>query len=116
MSKISQKGLEKAIKNYLMTLEPVAKNVSKKSTSFVTADGAVVIKEEKGDLYIEEQPAASFAMAVARGVHEHVAQYVHETVVGKLNELTQQYNQLRQDVIDAAIPVSAQEVSEIPTS
>lgn len=78
---ISQKGLEKAIKKYLMTLEPMAKDVPKKTEASANPDGTVSIKEEKGDSFMEKQPANAFAKAFAKAVYEHVDPHLGQTIV-----------------------------------
>lgn len=45
---------------------------------------------------------------------EGFANYVEETLVGKLNELIDQYNQLRTDYNDSTVPTSAAEVTKLP--
>ncbi|MFW9801052.1 MAG: hypothetical protein ACFFFC_00245 [Candidatus Thorarchaeota archaeon] len=113
MSKISKKGLEKSIKKYLTSLEPVAKGVPIKIQTSSNADGSIAIKEQKGDVYLEDQMATSFSKAISQAVSEHVSLFIHDVVVGKLNELIGEYNQLRADVITGGISTTSTEVEEI---
>ena len=116
MSKISKTALEKAIKKNLMTLEPMAKDIAKKTQATTNPDGTVSVKSEKGDSYLEKQPANAFAKSIATAIDEHVSLYIHDTVVAKVNELIDQYNQLRLDVIAGAIPTTATQVDKITTT
>lgn len=116
MSKISLVGFEKALKNYLMTLEPMAKNVPTKSQASSSADGTMSVKQEKGDIFLDKQQASAFAKAISKAADEHFSSYIHDIVVQKINELIDQYNQLRLDVIAGAIPTTATEVDKISTT
>lgn len=116
MSKISKAALEKAIKKNLMTLEPMAKNVPKKSSASSNSDGSMTVKQEKGDMYLDKQQSTAYAKSIAKAIDDHVSVYVHDTVVAKVNELIGEYNQLRLDVIAAAIPTTSSAVSKISTT
>jgi hypothetical protein len=116
MSKISEKGLEKTIKKYLTSLEPMAKDITTKTQVISNSDGSVSIKEQKGDIYLEDQPAMAFSKSIGTAINEHISFYIHEVVVDKLNELIEEYNQLRADVIIGGISTSATEVEKISTT
>lgn len=72
MSLLSQKGLEKAIKKYLTTLEPIAKDVVKKSETTTAADGSMSVKQQRGDIYMDDQMASALAKSLAKAIAEHL--------------------------------------------
>ena len=114
MAKISKKGLEKAIKRYLTSLEPVVKGAVTSAEAHQNPDGTVTVKEQRGDIFMDVQQASSLAKSLSSAIDDHISLYVHETVVSKLNELIAQYNQLRTDIIAVPIATTSNEVDEIP--
>ena len=96
-----------------MTLEPMAKNVPTKAEAISAPDGTMTIKQEKGDVYLHAQQSLAFAKSISQGIDEHISEYIHNTVVVKLNELIEEYDQLLLDIIAGGIPTTAQHVNKI---
>lgn len=105
--KISQKGMADLILKYLTTLVPVATNVTLKVEKG---------KPVKGDAYLPKDISTVIAKSLAKALFEHVVGYIDNPVVTKINELIGEYNQLRTDIITAAIPTTAASVDKIPTT
>jgi len=118
--KVSQQGLEDALKKYLQELEPVAKSVATKNeVKQEPRQGGgtdVSVVQTKGDVYMDRQNATALAKSIAKSVHEHVVGYMDDPMVTKLNELIAQYNQLRSDFVTGGGSTTSTAVDQIPTS
>lgn len=115
---ISKTGLEQSLRKAFRQEEPISKNVTQKveNSSRSNSEGVteVVTKEQKGDIYMDDQMARALAKAISVALEEHNISYVNKTLVPKLNELITGYNQLRLDLTAALIPVTALPVSKLP--
>jgi hypothetical protein len=64
---------------------------------------------------MDAQMAASISKAVTDALQEHAFSYIDGTLVTKINEIINGYNQLRLDLTAAMIPVTALPITTLPT-
>lgn len=116
---VSRQAFEQRLWKLLQETEPVAKNVPKKvDVTTIQSGGSprVELKEERGDVYLDSQFAKCMSRAISSALAEHVLSYINDPLVAKINELIGEYNQLRSDIIAAAIFTSATAIETIPTN
>lgn len=117
MSAPAQKGFEDLLFKYL-TSDPLATDVTIKNEMKKVAqpDGStqIVMVPEKGDAFLPDDISGLLSRAVARALFEQIFKYIETPVVEKVNELIEQYNQLRADFITGGGATTSTEVEKIP--
>jgi hypothetical protein len=118
MSRPTEQGFSDLLLKYFTTLEPVAKDVTLKSEMKKVAqpDGSTKVEmvPTKGDAYLPKEMATAMAKSIAKAVFEQIFKFTEEPLIVKVNELIDQYNQLRADFITGGGSTSASQVSKIP--
>jgi hypothetical protein len=118
MSKPTESGFASLLTKYLKTLEPVARDVVLKNTVSKVSqpDGSTKIKmvPTKGDAYFPHAFANAVSKAVAKALFEQIFRYIKSPLVDKVNELIDEYNQLRNDFITGGGSTTASQVNKIP--
>lgn len=114
---VTEKAFADLLLNHLTTIEPVARNVTLKNDVKKVAqpDGSTKIQmvPTKGDAYLPRELGVVLAKAIAKTIFAQLFSYVKDPMVSKINELIDQYNQLRSDYISGGGSTTAHHVDKI---
>jgi hypothetical protein len=118
MSRPTEQGFSDLLVQYFTTLEPMAKDVTLKNEikKIPQPDGSTKTEmvPTKGDVYIPKEMAVSVAKAMSKAMFEQIFKFTEDPLIAKVNELVEQYDQLREDFITGGGITTAMQVSKIP--
>jgi hypothetical protein len=109
----TEKSFADLLTKYFTTLEPLAKNVTLKNEmkKVPQPDGSTKTQmvPTKGDAYLPKDMSQALAKSISKAVFEQI----RTPIITKLNELIEEYNQLRADFITGGGVTTAQQVDKI---
>lgn len=118
MSAPTEASFRDLLHEYFTTLEPLATNAVTKTEMQrqPQPDGTtkIVIVPTIGDVYLPVDLARILAKSIAKAAFDQIFKYIKTPVVAKINELINEYNQLRSDFITGGGVTTAQSVEKIP--